>query len=152
MMTPITKFASGVFSTERVADMVSMAARECFNGAYSPSYLEIPRDILDREIPVESAVIPKAGGYRGSVRSMGDPADIEKLADILVKSKSPAALFGQQVWSSGGHQDAINFIRALDLPAYMNGASRGMLSIDDPHHFDRTRRDAFSNADAVCHS
>jgi acetolactate synthase-1/2/3 large subunit len=34
MMTPITKFASGVFSTERVADMVSMAARECFNGAY----------------------------------------------------------------------------------------------------------------------
>ena len=41
MMAPITKFASGVFSTERVADMVSMAARECFNGAYGPSYLEI---------------------------------------------------------------------------------------------------------------
>ena len=47
MMTPITKFASGVFSTERVADMISMAARECFSGAYGPSYLEIPRDILD---------------------------------------------------------------------------------------------------------
>ena len=32
-----------------VADMVAMAARESFNGAYGPSYLEIPRDILDRE-------------------------------------------------------------------------------------------------------
>ncbi len=149
MMRPITKFASGVFSTERIADMVSMAARECFNGAYGPSYLEIPRDILDREIPVESAVIPKAGSYRCSVRSMGDPADIEKLADILVKSKSPAVLFGQQVWSSGSHQAAINFVRSLDIPAYMNGASRGMLPIDDPHHFDRTRRDAFSNADVI---
>src|SRR6516162_11223626 len=33
MMKPITKFASTVMSTERVADMVAMAARECFNGA-----------------------------------------------------------------------------------------------------------------------
>ena len=149
MMTPITKFASGVFSTERVADMVSMAARECFNGAYGPSYLEIPRDILDREIPLESAVIPEPGSYRASVRSIGDPADIEKLADILVKSERPAVLFGQQVWSSGGHRDAINFVRSLDIPAYMNGASRGMLPNDDPHHFDRTRRDAFSNSDVI---
>ena len=149
MMTPITKFASGVFSTERVADMISMAARECFNGAYGPSYLEIPRDILDREIPIESAVIPEPGRYRASVKSIGDPADVEKLADLLVKSKSPAVLFGQQVWVSGGAQQAIDFVRALDIPAYMNGASRGMLPQDDPHHFDRTRSDAFKNADVI---
>jgi acetolactate synthase-1/2/3 large subunit len=149
IMTPITKFASGVYSTERVADMVSMAARECFNGAYGPSYLEIPRDILDREIPIETAVIPEPGSYRASVKSIGDPADIEKLADILVKATSPAVLFGQQVWASGGAQDAIDFVRALDIPAYMNGASRGMLPQGDPHHFDRTRSDAFKNADVI---
>lgn len=149
MMTPITKFASGVFSTERVADMVSMAARECFNGAYGPSYLEIPRDVLDREVPIETATIPAAGAYRGSVRSIGDPADIEKLADILVKAEKPAVLFGQQVWASQSHHDAIQFVRDLDIPAYMNGASRGMLPNDDPHHFDRTRRDAFNNADVI---
>ncbi|MDE0097427.1 MAG: thiamine pyrophosphate-binding protein [Gammaproteobacteria bacterium] len=149
MMAPITKFASGVFSTERVADMVSMAARECFNGACGPSYLEIPRDILDAEIPAEKAVVPKPGHYRSSTKSIGDPADIEQLADILVKSERPAVLFGQQVWASQGHEQAIDFVRALDIPAYMNGASRGMLPEDDPHHFDRTRRDAFSNADVI---
>ncbi|MCH7880097.1 MAG: thiamine pyrophosphate-binding protein [Proteobacteria bacterium] len=149
MMKPITKFASGVFSTERIADMVSMAARECFNGAYGPSYLEIPRDILDREIPIETAVIPEPGSYRASVKSIGDPADIEKLADILVKAKRPAVLLGQQVWISRGHEAAISFIRALDIPAYMNGASRGMLPQSDPHHFDRTRSDAFKNADVI---
>ncbi|MFT5218705.1 MAG: acetolactate synthase-1/2/3 large subunit [Planctomycetota bacterium] len=149
MMTPITKFASGVFSTERVADMVSMAARECFNGAYGPSYLEIPRDILDREIPIETAVIPKPGSYRSSVKSIGDPADIETLADILVKAERPAVLLGQQVWSSQGHEAAISFVRALDIPAYMNGASRGMLPQGDVHHFDRTRSDAFKNADVI---
>lgn len=149
MMTPITKFASGVFSTERVADMVAMAARECFNGAYGPSYLEIPRDVLDREVPVESAVIPKPGCYRSSVRSIGDPADIEKLSAILIKAERPAVLFGQQVWASQSHQDAIDFVRALDIPAYMNGASRGMMPNGAPHHFDRTRSNAFSEADVI---
>ncbi len=149
MMAPITKFSSGVFSTERVADMVSMAARECFTGAYGPSYLEIPRDILDREIPIDSAVIPDAGSYRASVRSIGDPESIEQLADILVKAKRPAVLFGQQVWASQSHKHAISFVRSLDIPAYMNGASRGMMRGDDPHHFDRTRSDAFKNADVI---
>ncbi len=149
MMTPITKFASGVFSTERVADMITMAARECFSGAYGPSYLEIPRDILDAEVPVERAVVPQPGSYRASVKSIGDPADIEKLADILVKAERPAVLLGQQVWSSGGHEEAIEFVRALDIPAYMNGASRGLLPQSDPHHFDRTRSDAFKNADVI---
>ena len=149
MMTPITKFASGVFSTERIADMISMAARECFSGAYGPSYLEIPRDILDAEVQTARVVVPKPGSYRSSVKSIGDPADIEKLADILVKAERPAVLLGQQVWSSRGHEDAINFVRALDIPAYMNGASRGMLPQSDPHHFDRTRSDAFKNADVI---
>ena len=149
MMTPITKFASGVFSTERVADMVSMAARECFNGAYGPSYLEIPRDVLDREVSIDDAIIPAPGTYRASDKSIGDPADIEKLADILVNAEKPAVLFGQQVWMSQSHEAAISFVRALDIPAYMNGASRGMLPNGDPHHFDRTRRDAFNNADVI---
>ena len=149
MMSPITKFASGVFSTERVADMISMAARECFNGAYGPSYLEIPRDVLDREIAVETAVIPEPGRYRAALKSIGDVASIEKLADILVQAERPAILFGQQVWAARGHNEAISLVRALDIPAYMNGASRGMLPQGDPHHFDRTRSAAFKSADII---
>ncbi len=149
MMKPITKFASGVFSTERIADMISMAARECYAGAYGPSYLEIPRDILDAEVHIDKARIPKPGSYRASVRSIGDPADIEKLAQILNSSKRPAVLFGQQVFVSGSHKEAIDFVRALDIPAYLNGASRGMLHPDDPHHFDRTRTLAFKDADVL---
>jgi len=148
-MRPITKFASSVASTERVADMVAMAARECFTGAPGPVYLEIPRDVLDREIPVDKAVIPEAGKYRASTRSIGDPADIEKLADLLIDSENPAILLGQQVWTCRGHQAAIDMIRALNIPAYFNGAGRGLLPPGDPHHFHRTRRDAFNKADVI---
>ena len=53
ILAPITKFSASVRSTERVADMIAMAARECFAGAPGPSYLEIPRDVLDREVKVD---------------------------------------------------------------------------------------------------
>jgi acetolactate synthase-1/2/3 large subunit len=149
MMRPITKFSAGVRSTERVADMVSMAARECFNGATGPAYLEIPRDVLDREVEVAKAVIPEPGRYRASPKSLGDPADIEKLADLLVNAERPAILYGQQVWTARGHEEAIALLRGLDIPGYFNGASRGLLPPNDPHHFDRTRSQAFAKADVI---
>ena len=107
LMTPITKFAATVSSTERVADMISMACREAFNGAPGPAYLEIPRDVLDREVDITKAVIPQPGHYRASTRSIGDPRDIEKLADILVNAERPAILYGQQVWQARGHVEAV---------------------------------------------
>ena len=61
MLKPITKFASSVLTTERVADMCSMAFREAMAGAPGPAYLEIGRDILDAHVPLEKAVIPQPG-------------------------------------------------------------------------------------------
>ena len=148
-MTPITKFAATVPSTERVADMISMAVREAFNGAPGPVYLEIPRDVLDREVDLAKAVIPQPGKYRASTHSIGDPRDIEKLADILVNAERPAILYGQQVWTARGQKEAIALLRGLDIPGYFNGASRGLLPPGDPHHFDRTRTQAFANADVL---
>ena len=149
MMAPITKFAATIPTTERVADMIAMAARECFNGAPGPAYLEIPRDVLDREVDVSRAVIPRPGHYRASTKSIGDPRDIEKLADILVNAERPAILYGQQVWTARGHEEAVDLLRGLDIPGYFNGAARGLLPPGDPHHFDRTRSQAFANADVL---
>src|ERR1700744_6570497 len=129
--------------------MISMAARKAFNGATGPVYLEIPRDVLDREVDVTKAVIPQPGRYRASTKSVGDPADIEKLADILVNAERPAILYGQQVWTARGHREAIALLRGLDIPGYFNGASRGLLPPGDPHHFDRPRSQAFAKADVL---
>ena len=149
IVAPITKFAAGVRSTERVADMVSMAVRECFAGAPGPCYLEIPRDVLDREIDIATATIPQPGHYRASTRSIGDPADIDKLADILVKAERPCILLGTQVWTCRGHEQAVGLVRQLNIPAYFNGSGRGLLPPGDPHHFHRTRRLAFDKADVI---
>jgi len=149
MMRPITKFASQVQTTERIPDMISMAFRECYHGAPGPSFLEIPRDVLDTKVDVTKVRFPQAGHYRASTRSLGDPDDIQKLADILVKSQRPCVLLGTQVATCKAYDAAKEFVRKLNIPAYMNGAGRGTLPPGDPHHLHRTRSYAFEKADVI---
>ena len=149
LLRPITKFAASVPTTSRVADMVSMAFREAYLGAPGPSFLEIPRDVLDRRIPLEQAVIPEPGRYRASTRSLGDPKDVERLAELLANSSRPCILLGQQVWTCRAGEAAADLCRKLDIPAFVNGAGRGTLPPGDPHHFQLTRRYAFSRADLI---
>src|SRR5207248_8315858 len=78
-----------------------------------------------------------------------DPQDIEKLATWLLNAERPAILFGQQVWTARGHEEAVALLRGLDIPGYFNGGSRGLLPPEDPHHFDRTRAQAFAKADVI---
>ncbi|WP_017596386.1 thiamine pyrophosphate-binding protein [Nocardiopsis potens] len=149
MITPISKFAATVPHTERVADMVSMAFREASSGAPGPSFLEIPRDVLDARVPVERARIPRPGGYRASTRQAGDPAAIERLAELLVRSERPSILLGGQVWTTRATDTAVELVRALNVPAFMNGAGRGTLPPGDPHHFQLSRRHAFAESDLI---
>ncbi len=149
MLRPITKFAATVPTTSRVADMVAMAFRECHFGAPGPAYLEIPRDVLDGHVRADHAQIPAAGHYRASTRSLGDPADILRLADLLAHSSRPCILLGQQVWTCRAADQAQALCREAAVPAFMNGAGRGTLPPDDPHHFQLTRRYAFERADLI---
>lgn len=147
MLRPITKFASSVPATERVADFVAMAARESLAGAFGPSYLEIPRDVLDRKVGEASARVPSPGRSRASTRSVGDLSDVERLADALRTAERPCVLFGQQVWTCRATEQAVRFCETLGVPAYLNGAARGTLPPSHPLHFQLTRRDAFADAD-----
>ena len=149
ILKPITKFASTVPSTERAADMVSMAFRECFNGAPGPSFLEIPRDVLDAKIDEDKARIPRPNRYRASTRRQADPADIEELAELLVDAEKPCVLLGTQTWTCRAAASARSFAESLGLPVFMNGAGRGTLAPDHPHAYQLARRYAFNNADVI---
>src|SRR5579863_4019300 len=149
MMKPITKFAAQVASTERCADMVSIAFRECYNGAPGPAFLEIPRDVLDGKVDEAKARVPKAGHIRASTKSIGDPKSVEQLADMLVASDRPAVLLGTQIWTCRGADSAKTFAKSLNIPVFMNGAGRGTLAPGDPHGFQQTRKYAFDKADVI---
>ena len=87
--------------------------------------------MLDLKVDPAKAVIPKPGMYRASTKSIGDPAGIQALADLIVQAK-PAILLGQQVWTCRGTGIAREFVEKLNIPTYMNGAGRGTLGPDHP--------------------
>lgn len=149
LMSPVTKWTASVRSTERIADMVSMGCREAWGEVPGPVYLEIPRDLLDRSVEQKDCVIPAAGHYRCSCKVMCSSAEIEKLADLLIHAEKPAVLFGSQVWNGRSHREALELVRMFNIPAYTNGAARGIFRSDDPLSFDRTRNKALAEADVI---
>jgi acetolactate synthase-1/2/3 large subunit len=112
MMTPISKFASTVMTTERCAEMMSHAFREMYNGAPGPGYLEIPHDVLDGKVDEKKVRMPKNYRVRGAGGSpvpefIGDPNTVAQVADLLANSERPVALFGTQARTCRAH-DAID--------------------------------------------
>ena len=147
MMTPITKFASTVMTTERCAEMMGQAIREMFNGAPGPGFLEIPHDVLDSRVDVSKVRVPK--NFRVKGEFIGDPNEIARAAEALAKAERPVALFGTQARTCRAHDAMDRFARHFNMPVFVNGAARGSLPRNHPYSFMPSRKTAFEQADVI---
>ena len=68
-MRPSTKFAATVPHTQRIPEITSMAFREAYNGRPGPSFLEIPRDVLDAKVDLDKVRFPEK--YRSPYKVHG---------------------------------------------------------------------------------
>ena len=153
MMTPITKFAATVPDTARVADMVVDGVPRVLQrrARARPSWRSRATCSTPRS-PAEKARVPEAGHVPRLDQIVGDPAAIERLADLLAQAEKPAILLGSQVWTLPRHRRGDRVRRTLNVPAYMNGAAAAPSPPGDPHHFQLSRRYAFDNADLISSS
>lgn len=147
LLKPVTKFAASVLDTERIPELVGMAFREAYNGRPGPSFLEIPRDVLDAQVEEEAVKFPK--GYRSTGRPQGDKDLIQQAADLLSQAERPAVLAGSQIWHCRAAAALAAFGAHTQVPIYLNGAARGSLPADHPAYFNRSRRVALGQADVV---
>ena len=118
IMSPITKFAASVPHTERIADMVSMAFREVGRRRVGPKLSgNSPRRARRARFRSNERAFPSPArtGLRRNPSEI--PRISRRLAEILVNAERPAALFGTQVWTSRGHEAAVEFCRASIFPA-----------------------------------
>src|SRR4051794_12545779 len=71
---PITKWAEQVSDPRRVPEFVAMAARFALSGRPGPVYLDMPGDVLYRQVEEDEVVYPEVdlGAFRA--RPRGDPA------------------------------------------------------------------------------
>lgn len=147
MMKPISKFATAILDTERIPELISYAFREAYNGRPGPSFLEIPRDVLDASIDPATVRFPV--NYRSNGRVHGDPKLIQKAADWLSNAQRPAILAGSQVWHCRAAAQLLAFAERSEAPIYVNGSARGSLPANCPFAFNRSRRHALAEADVI---
>ena len=147
IMKPITKFSATVLETERIPEYMGMALREAYSGRPGPSFLEIPYDVLDKELEEAQVRIPS--GYRAKGRTRPDPRDIEIAAELLDKAGRPAILAGTQVWLCRAVDGLNALVEKMQIPTYLNGAARGAVAADSEFLFSRSRSYALSRADVV---
>lgn len=147
LMKPITKYADACYETHRVAEYVELAVRHALSGIPGPSFLEIPMDVLSGPVDEKRAVMPRFRDYR--VAHSAPRAAAEEAIDLLAGAQRPLVMAGTSLkWSQGGPQ-LIEFVESTGIPCYTNGMARGLIPMDHPLFFNRTRAAALKAADVV---
>jgi len=137
LMKLVTKWARTAYETKRVPEYVSMAFRHACGGRPGPVFLDIPNDVLDREMEEEQVSFPT--GYRTETRPAGDPVLIERAVDLLLAATKPVTIAGSGVWWSPASQELQEFIEFMKLPLILTQMGRGSVPEDHPLCFGPTR-------------
>lgn len=147
LMRPITKLADACYETRRIGEYIEVAVRTALSGIPGPSFLEIPIDVLSAPVPEGRENVPPFRDYR--VQHSAPRANVEVAVDLLREATHPLVMAGTSLkWSEGA--DALRtFVEATSMPCYSNGMGRGMLAMDHPQFFNRTRGMALAQADVV---
>jgi acetolactate synthase-1/2/3 large subunit len=147
LFTRITKWSDRIPAPDRVPTYLAKAFRTMLSGRPGPVFLEVPWDVLSNGADESEAPLPAS--YRTRARQPGDPAFVERAAEVFAASARPVIVAGSSIhWDDAAAQLAA-FAERLGAPVYLNGAGRGCLPAEHPHFFSHTRKDALAEADAV---
>ncbi len=147
LMKPITKYSDSCYETHRVAEYVELAVRHALSGIPGPSFLEIPMDVLAGTVDEKRAVMPRFRDYR--VAHSAPRSAAEEAIDLLAGAQRPLVMAGTSLkWSQGGPQ-LVEFVEGTGIPCYTNGMARGLIPMDHPLFFNRTRAAAMRDSDVV---
>ncbi|MBV8243778.1 MAG: hypothetical protein JOY75_23600, partial [Hyphomicrobiales bacterium] len=147
IMRPITKFATTIWETKRIPDIMGMAFREAYAGRPGPVFLDIPMDVMFDKVDEKDVVNP--GVYRTRGKVYGDFKLVDEAARLLSGAQHPAILAGSQLWHCRGIAELEELAGKLSCPVYLNGEARGALPPDAPLHFELSRHEAFAHADVI---
>jgi thiamine pyrophosphate-dependent acetolactate synthase large subunit-like protein len=147
LLRPITKGAWSVAETRQIPEVLTTAIRIALSGRPGPVFVEIPVDLLLNTIEDRLAPIPTAYVHR--TPPAGDPAAIERLAELLAGSERPVVMAGAGVYWDDAAAALARYAEAAGAPVFMNGAGRGCLPADHPLAFAQARGFALGQADVV---
>ncbi|MPZ99964.1 MAG: acetolactate synthase [Dehalococcoidia bacterium] len=147
LMRPITKWSIQVDSAERIPEIIGMAYRKAMAGRPGPVYVDLPADVLSARVEKERVRPAPAGPPPQPPQ--GDPAAIERAAELLLRAERPLALVGKGVRWSESHEELRELLEVLGVPFLPSPMGRGFIPDDHPLCVSAARGHAMRNADVV---
>jgi thiamine pyrophosphate-dependent acetolactate synthase large subunit-like protein len=148
---PITRWAERCYDPRRIPEFVDAAFRYAFGGRPGPVYLDMPGDILYRDVP-DGSVRWTPGPGAGAAprrRPAGDPAAVDQAVALIAASERPIVLSGSGVLWAEAETELRAFVEAGRIPFYTTPQGRGAVSEDHPLCFLGARGTAWRDADLV---
>ena len=146
LVRPVTRWAATACETGRLADYIATAARHAFARRGGPVFIDVPLDVQADMVNEESIDWPEA--YRVDEPLGAEDEVVERIAELLLRAERPVvfACGGLRPQAAAG---MVPFAEALGSMVYLSGAARGSLPHGHELLGNRTRSEAFREADLV---
>jgi indolepyruvate decarboxylase len=126
----VTVAAATLLDEERAASEIIRCVEACLRHK-RPVYIEVPHDMVDREIPV-----PPIGHLEFSIQNSSDPdtlkAALEETRDMLAKAKKPIILAGVELHRYGLTDLAIQIAEKFNIPIAADLLSKSAVAENHP--------------------
>jgi thiamine pyrophosphate-dependent acetolactate synthase large subunit-like protein len=144
---PITKWAERIYDPARIPEIVAQAVRQALNGPPGPVYLDLPGDVLYREVDEDAVRYPEAAEVLTRHRPAGDPLQVDAAIGLLEEAERPIIIAGSGVLWSGASERLRAWVDATGIPFYTTPQARGIVPDDHELSFLTARSTAFREAD-----
>ncbi|MGH7912611.1 MAG: thiamine pyrophosphate-binding protein, partial [Candidatus Dormibacteraceae bacterium] len=144
---PVTKWAERCYDGRRIPEMVATAIRHALGGRPGPVYLDMPGDVLYRDVATEEIrwdLLPP-----DPPRPAGGPADVDRALQLLAESERPIVVSGSGVLWSDAPGELRSFVERAGVPFFTTPLGRGAIEEDHRLSFPAARSTAFREADCV---
>jgi acetolactate synthase-1/2/3 large subunit len=146
---PITKWAEQVTDPRRVPEFVATAVRNALGGRPGPVYLDMPGDILYKQVEEDEVSYPDVDPAGFRARPKGDPALIDDAVRLLARAERPLLLTGSGILWSAAEAQLQQFAELAGIPFYTTPQGRGVIPDDHALSFPAARATAFREADLI---
>jgi acetolactate synthase-1/2/3 large subunit len=144
---PITKWAERIYDPRRIPELVALAVRQALDGPPGPVYLDLPGDVLYRQVDEDTVRYPDAAQVMTRHRPVGDPAQVEAAIALLEKAERPIIVSGSGILWSGASEQLRQWVDKTGIPFYTTPQGRGVVPDDHELSFLTARSTAFREAD-----
>jgi thiamine pyrophosphate-dependent acetolactate synthase large subunit-like protein len=144
---PITRWADRCYDPRRIPELVGTAFRHAFGSRPGPVFLDVPGDILYREVPEDQVRWAPANTERQ--RPPGDPQLVERALELIAASSRPILVSGSGVLWAEAEVELLTLVERARIPFYTTPQGRGVIPEDHPLCFLGARGTGWREADLI---